>query len=319
MPTFADSSRSRLIFLQEGAFAETPASNPATTIMRFKSESLKHNNVTVVSEEIRADRQRSDLILVGFDTSGDIGMELSYGNFDWLMEAVLCSSGWSTDIITNGVTNRSFLIEKGFLDIGQYIQFRGSVINTLAIDATSRRIVQLTAGIMGSQAFAGGTSVAGTTTPTDPLDTEVIASGTDITFQAVGGVGPVELNDVFSKEIKLTINNNCRIRDVVTQPQTEDLGRGVMDITGSFNAYFEDLTAYNAFLANGFCQIAFTFADPTTPAGQTYRVTLPRIKLPDANPNIGGVDADVMQTVPFRALDDPDVGYSIQIERGVTL
>jgi hypothetical protein len=92
-----------------------------------------------------------------------------------------------------------------------------------------------------------------------------------------------------------------------------------MDITGSLNAYFEDLVAYNAFLANGFCQLAFTFADPTTPAGNTYRFTLPRIKLPDANPNIGGVDADVMQPISFRALDDPDVGYTLKIERGVTL
>jgi hypothetical protein len=304
--------------LTESAFAEDPASNPPTTILRFKSETLKHNNVTVVSEEIRADRQRSDLVLVGFDTAGDMNFELSYSNFDWLFEAALCGT-WASDILTNGVTNRSFNIEKGFLDIGQYMQFRGSVINRLLIDGTSRKIVQVTAGIMGSTAFAGSTSLGGTTTPTDPSDTEVIASGTDITFQAVGGVGPVELNGVHSKEIKLDINNNCRIRDLVTQPQTEDLGRGVMDITGSLNCYFEDLVAYNAFLANGFCQLAFTYADPTTPAGNTYRFTLPRIKLPDANPTIGGVDSDVMQPITFRALDDPDVGYAIQIERGVTL
>ena len=44
---------------------------------------------TIVSEEIRPDRQISDLILVGADAGGDTGIELSYAAFDALIQGAL--------------------------------------------------------------------------------------------------------------------------------------------------------------------------------------------------------------------------------------
>src|ERR1051326_6564235 len=153
----ADASRSRLLFKTESAFAEVPGSNPATTLLRFKSESLHHKNVTVVSDLIRSDRQRDDLVLVGVEVDGDIVTELTYGDWDWAIEAALCGT-WSSNSLSNGTTNRSFLIEKGFLDIGKYLSYRGCVINTFALDISARTIVNLTFGVMGAQGFAGSTS-----------------------------------------------------------------------------------------------------------------------------------------------------------------
>jgi hypothetical protein len=47
---------------------------------------------TIVSEEIRPDRQISDLILVGAEAGGDTGIELSFEAFDALIEDALFSS-----------------------------------------------------------------------------------------------------------------------------------------------------------------------------------------------------------------------------------
>ena len=47
---------------------------------------------TITSNEIRPDRQVSDLILVGAEAGGDTGIELSYGAFDSLLEDALFST-----------------------------------------------------------------------------------------------------------------------------------------------------------------------------------------------------------------------------------
>lgn len=398
----ADSSRARIIVgAAETEFGEVPDANLATTRLRFKSESLKHTNSTVISDEIRSDRQRSDLALVGFDAAGDINAELTYGNFDWMFEAALCGT-WtpgtsvfadgvtnSTAVVTsataafsaddkfkpisgagipansyigvinsatsiglsssktanvpvnasatatgvsitigsvgvprashlmNGTVNRSFPVEKGFLDIGKNNFYPGCGVNTLGLDVTSRQIVQLTAGLMAKRAYASASSIAGTTVPTEPNGNQIITAGPLIQL-VDSGTPNIELNGIFTKEVKLMINNNFRVRDAATQYETDDFGRGVMEITGSLNAYFEDIDILNAFIANQVCALRYSLTDPVDNR-LSYRLTLPKIKLPDVSPVIGGVDADVMLPIQFRALVDDNVGYTLFMERGVTI
>lgn len=50
---------------------------------------------TIASQEIRPDRQVTDLILVGAEAGGDVGFELSAGTFDDLIESALLSS-WNS-------------------------------------------------------------------------------------------------------------------------------------------------------------------------------------------------------------------------------
>lgn len=390
--SFADASRGRFTFRQQAAFGEDLPANPATTRVRLKSESLHHKNATVVSEEIRSDRQRSDLILVGRDIDGEIAAELSYGNFDWAFEAALCGT-WANKTATlsattvsasptvtaagitgddlhkavtgagipassyigvvtpgvsfglsssatvntpvnatasatitativgrgadlnNGTTNRSFDFERGFLDLGKYIFFRHCIINTLNLDITARQIAQISMGIMGSRAYSSATQMGGSTTPTEPNSNPVISAGPLIQLFNSGGTN-TELNGISTKEVKLSINNQGRIRDIATDIDLGDFGRGSMDITGSLHAYFESTAIFDAFVANAFCSLRFTMSDPVD-LGKSYRVTLPSVKLLDANPNLGGVESDVMQQIPFRALLDAGVGYTAHIERGI--
>ena len=107
----ADSSRAQLLISPEAVFAEVPSS-PVMQSLRFLKESLTHKNTTVVSDEIRADRLRSDLLLVGVDTAGAIDGEFSPITYDSLIEAALGGT-WDTtgDVVkADGVTNATTLL-----------------------------------------------------------------------------------------------------------------------------------------------------------------------------------------------------------------
>lgn len=87
-----DSNRVRLGFALEGVdganFGVTPA-NPAFQTLRVTAIDLAGKPNTKISDEIRDDRQISDLILVGQNTDGGFSAELSFGAFDSLVEATL--------------------------------------------------------------------------------------------------------------------------------------------------------------------------------------------------------------------------------------
>ncbi len=92
-----DANRVQVSYVEESSFgvAETGSN---LQILRLKNESLVHDKATTVSEEMRADRQISDIVRIGVSTSGDIAFELSYGTYDDFLVASLLSSGWSSEV-----------------------------------------------------------------------------------------------------------------------------------------------------------------------------------------------------------------------------
>lgn len=83
-----DANLCTLAFQRETTWGTTPGS-PAMTQLRFTGESLKHEKQTVVSAEIRPDRQVSDIIKVGADAKGDINFELNFTDFQHFLEAAV--------------------------------------------------------------------------------------------------------------------------------------------------------------------------------------------------------------------------------------
>src|SRR5688572_18584599 len=88
MPTLASTSRAQLRYLQETAFGAVAASGPHYRL-RMTGESLNFNIGTESSKEIRSDRQTSDLIQTSAQAGGGVNFELSYNEYDDMMEAAL--------------------------------------------------------------------------------------------------------------------------------------------------------------------------------------------------------------------------------------
>jgi len=83
----SDSNLVQMFKLKESVWGTTPAS--AMDTMRFTGEGLGFKIDNVTSNEIRSDRQISDLVQVGAEASGNIDFELSYGTYDDFMEGAL--------------------------------------------------------------------------------------------------------------------------------------------------------------------------------------------------------------------------------------
>ena len=93
----ADASSADLAYAEETtAYAQAETGN--YTRFRFTGETLKQDTTTVISEEIRNDRQVADIIRTGLSASGDVSVEMSYGAHDDLFEAGLLSADWIAEV-----------------------------------------------------------------------------------------------------------------------------------------------------------------------------------------------------------------------------
>lgn len=84
----SDSSRHNISYIIESVYGTTPAT-PEFTRLRHNACTLGLTKGTIMSEELRGDRQITDYNHGLKQTGGDITSELSYGTLDDLLEAVL--------------------------------------------------------------------------------------------------------------------------------------------------------------------------------------------------------------------------------------
>jgi hypothetical protein len=95
-------NRTTLSYCAEITPGTTPA-NPPFTALRVTSNTPAFTPKTVVSSEIRADRQTTDLILIDADSAGAAAMELSFKAFDDMIQASMQGT-WSIDPLIQVVT-----------------------------------------------------------------------------------------------------------------------------------------------------------------------------------------------------------------------
>lgn len=139
----ADTSRFLLSYVEESAWGTTPTA--ALTDLRVTGESMNLTEGSVTSEEIRSDRQITDLIRTSFEATGGLNFELSYGEFDPMFKAALMGAftanhapGALTVTIADGAgSNDSTITDDGTggvlgaspLAVGMWVQVSGLTTN----------------------------------------------------------------------------------------------------------------------------------------------------------------------------------------------
>ena len=144
----SDSSSVQLYYVEETTWGEVPAGPPTLNELRFTQDSLAQTTETAISEEIRSDRQVSDIARVAVSAGGDVGFELSYASHDDLLAGALADN-WSTLVNELAVTanfstgspgpgvftlNTSPLPSPNWLlniTAGQWLQIGGSAVSPL--------------------------------------------------------------------------------------------------------------------------------------------------------------------------------------------
>lgn len=308
----ANGSRHSMRIVAESAYGTTPAT-PAFDIIRHTGTTLGLSKESLQSEELRDDRQIADFRHGAYQVGGDINIELSYGSFDKLLEAVLCgtwqidSPAAGTDRLKAGTVRRSFTIERFFGDIltvdKPYHRFTGVEFNTMSLAINANAMITGSFGVLGQNMTTSTVIVTGATynpaTTTSPLDS---FTGT---LQEAGT--PIAV----ITEIQLNVENGLEARFVVGSKQSIRPSIGRSNVSGQVTAYFENSTLLDKFINETESSIVFELPDG---AGNLYTVTLPRIKYTGGQPDVDG-EGPITLSMPFQALLDSVTGTNIIIDR----
>lgn len=308
----ANGSRHSMRYVAETVYGQTPAT-PAFKMIRHTGTTLGLSKESLQSEELRDDRQISDFRHGAYQVGGDINIELSYGSFDDLLEAVMLGT-WEADSpsvgidrLKAGVTRRSFTVERFFGDIASidkpYHRFTGVELNTLSLAINANAMITGSFGVLGQNMSTGTAIIAGATyaaaTTTSPLDS---FTGT---LQEAGT--PIAV----ITEISLSLENALEARFVVGSKQSIRPSIGRSNVTGQVTAYFENSALLDKFINETESSIVFELPDG---AGNKYTFTLPRIKYTGGQPDVDG-EGPITLAMPFQALLDPTTGTNLVIDR----
>ncbi len=299
--TIATGSRHSMAYVAEVTYGTTPAT-PVFKPIRHTGTTLGLSKDSIQSEEIRSDRQISDLRHGNKSSSGDINTEISYGSFDDFLEAGLGGT-WTTNVLKAGVERRSFTVERFFSDITLYNRFTGAEVNTIGISVAPNTISSVTFGMMAQGMDVSESLIVGATydspTTTSPFD-----SFTCTLLE--GGVG---INVVTALDINL--DNGQETTFVLCSDETLRPSIGRSNVTGSMSVYFENKTLLEKFINETESSINLTIEDP---AGNQYEILLPRIKYNSGQPDVTA-EGPITLTMDFQALLDSVTGTNIQITR----
>lgn len=174
----ADSNSVKIRYAQESTWGETP-SGPAATELRITSESLVHNKETIVSETIRSDRQRDNLLQVQQSAEGELGFELAYSDYEPFFENAFrntISSATvalaSCTVAASSITGPAGTDFVASFEAGQWIKIQSTgnnqdesvaQITSLTSTVLTTTGTTLSASVLASAAITGRTLKNGTT------------------------------------------------------------------------------------------------------------------------------------------------------------
>lgn len=221
---------------------------------------------------------------------------------------------WVGDYLRNGVTEKSFTIERQFQDHSPitYEYFRGMEISAYSMSFDAQAIATGSCSFSGRDAisqdsgrFAGATDVLAPTA-------SVLNTSANVGRIAEGGVAVVGPNYVMAATID--INNNLRQQPAVGSLGAVGIGVGEFGVTGRLNTYFGNDDLYQKVLNNTASSYDIKLIR-TDASGQMLLFDLPQIKFSGGSPAVPGKNADVMADLQYQAYRHATLGYTMQAQR----
>ncbi len=306
----AEGSQTRLAYVMETQAGVIPAT-PSWKTMRYVSETLTLDKQTSVPDEIRADRNVTDIVDVGRSVTGSINTLLSYGTFDDFLSALLCSD-WSTNVLKNGIAQKTMAFEKTF-ELGAtdaFTRYRGCRINTLDLSLSAKQFVTANWGVMGIGSPAPDTAIITGATYDAPTTSPVLNAALNIGSLSMTGITATPK----IQQMSLRINNNVYANDVIGAYEADSHGLGRFEVTGSITTLFENADLYQAILNHTDLALSLTIG---AASGSKYTLELPKIKGMNGGPVVGGNGRAVLIEMPFQAKYDATSAASMKITRAV--
>lgn len=306
----AHGSQTRLAYVMETTPGTIPV-EPSWQVARYVSETLNLEKQTISSDEVREDRNRTDVTDVGRQVTGTVNTLLSYGTFDEWLSGLLAAE-WSSNLLKNGNVIKTASFEKTF-NLGAsnvFTRYRGCRFNTLDLQLNAKQNVTANWGIMGIGSPAAATTIIADATYTNATTTPVLNAGLNVGTLALAGIAASPKLQALS----LRINNNIYAVDVVGQYETYDFGLGTFDVTGSLTAVFESKDLFDAVVNHTDLSLSFTIG---AAANNKYTFSIPKLKATNGSPVGPGNGQAVVMEVPFTAIFDSTLGATMSVTRAV--
>lgn len=295
----ATGSETRIAFVAETTVGTTPAT-PSMIVLPFVKFDVNLERTTLEDNSVYADRQ-PHFVLGGLSkVNGTISGNLSHTNFSPLIQTAMFST-FASNVIKVGTTLNTLTLERWHPDITKGFVATGCFADKLALKFTAAGLATLDATISG----------IAVTTETAPLQVTPTAAVAEQPFTLVSATlmeGGSAIGILTSLDI--TIDNKSSAIDVMGQQTPAGYTPGMVNITGTANAYVLDLALYTKFQNSTSTSIDIVLTDGTN----TLEINLPAVIYTAAKMSVQGQGA-IMQALSFTAVKDPSSGSSIVITR----
>lgn len=284
---FASGAMHELSYVPEVTYGVTPVT-PAMKIFRNTSVGLKPAKQTFVSQEIRRDRQIRDVRHGTRGMTGPVSFELSYGDFDTILEAALFGT-WATHTLKIGTTLKSLTLERRLTDVGRYQASVGCVINGFSLDLRPNAMVTGTFDFLGKD-IAQSSVTKGA--PTAVSDNPPFDAFTGAILEAGGAISSITA-------MSMSLSNGLSQAFVLGSPTAPQVIPGKANLTGSITAFFESETLMDKFINEGESALQITLDGAV---GGDLVIQVPRIKFTDADMPVTTSDEGISLTMPWQAM-----------------
>lgn len=291
----------QISYVAETDYGQTPAS-PSMTALDFTTSSLNFTKQTHSDDSIVGDRMRRNTGHGNTVSSGDIGINFKYAEYDAFFEGLL-SGGFSSNVLKPGLTRKSFTIEEASKDIAQYRKFTGALVNTFALTIPLQGYLSATLSMM-----AQGHAISGT-----PLDDDVTAPTVGAPyFHGIAAFqeGGSDARDLLSN-LTLKIDNGLTAQYALGNTSPVDFSSSWIDVSGTIEPYFADANIYNKFVNGSGSSLDVILQDD---AGNSFEIFIPNIQYSGASKNISGTGFQTF-AMPFTARFDVSTSANIVITR----
>lgn len=307
---FAQGSRSRLSVAPESTFGVLPTS-PAFADLPFKTHSLDLSKERLQGADIRSNRMQNIDRHGQRSVGGSIEVDLRRGDYDLLLESAFFSTFTTNEHLTIGTTPRFLRLEDAALDINQFRQFSGCLVNSATFSIAPNQMVATTFEIAGRNMTQTGATQG---SPSAPEGFEPFDSYNGVLLE--GGVGTNDDLCVVSA-LQFSINNDISPAHVIlcedNQDQAAQMQFGMATVEGTMTVYYEDATLINKFLNETVTSLSVTVDDPTGANGYTF--FMPRIKYNGASVPVANPQSRFIE-IPFVALQGPSGNpFSLRLTR----
>uniref|UniRef100_A0A6M3XPG3 Putative tail protein n=1 Tax=viral metagenome TaxID=1070528 RepID=A0A6M3XPG3_9ZZZZ len=288
-----------------GDWVTSTTSITSTTIQATASAQLIKDTTWVGSGIVANDY----VAIAGFATAGNNGVArvvsvtgttMVLANLTLSVEAAGESvTVTKRGVLKNGITEKTFTIEEGFLDIGQYFQYVGMRVASWSLTVPPNAMVESTFSFLGENM----------TTSTTSLDSSPTAASANERFSGIdaGVIYEGGAAIAYVTNLEMSLDNGVNPVFVVGNTAVKTVVAGRCNVTGTLTALFQDATIMNKFINETESSLWLVLTDPD---GNKLAIDLPRIKYGTGDPQAAG-EGEFTLPMSFTALRDATTGYTI--------